>query len=478
MSQDTVEQAPAKNNAQVFAEDPIAFFGNAHTAMQAIDRSELEHLQLETLRLRFAALRSRIPMLQKLADRQDIGSIDTIEDVVPLLFEHTMFKSYPPSLLEKGRFQDLTNWLDKLTAVDLSGVDVSDCESIDDWISRLDAVTPLRICHSSGTSGTMSFLPVAEADWDRVARSVMVTYTQPFGLKDPQPADDFTIIFPFFRSGSSSHLRPNDALARHLAGGDPDRVLSAYPEKMSADVLWLSARIKAAKARGDLDRLEISPALLARKRDFEALEADMGQHMEDFFVQSTEHLRGKRVLVAGTWNLLHGLAVKGMAKGDEGVFAPSSVVSSGGGAKGMTPPDNWEQDVCRYFGVEQLSMAYGMSEIGGLHLMCSEGHYHFVPWVIPILLDPDTSKPLPRTGVVTGRAAFFDLGPETHWGGFISGDEITVHWDDQCACGRKSARIVGGIQRYSEKNGGDDKITCAATESAHDEAMSFLNNFH
>ncbi|MNT89546.1 hypothetical protein D3C72_2302890 [compost metagenome] len=63
------------------------------------------------------------------------------------------------------------------------------------------------------------------------------------------------------------------------------------------------------------------------------------------------------------------------------------------------------------------------------------------------------------------------------WGGFITGDEITIEWDEPCACGRPSQYIVGPIQRYSEKNGGDDKITCAATENSHREAMDFLNTF-
>ena len=78
---------------------------------------------------------------------------------------------------------------------------------------------------------------------------------------------------------------------------------------------------------------------------------------------------------------------------------------------------------------------------------------------------------------VTGRAAFFDLAAETRWGGFISGDEITVNWEDECPCGRKSQFIEGTIERYSDKRGGDDKISCAATENAHKEAMDFLTSF-
>ena len=77
----------------------------------------------------------------------------------------------------------------------------------------------------------------------------------------------------------------------------------------------------------------------------------------------------------------------------------------------------------------------------------------------------------------TGRAAFYDPSASYCWGGFISGDQITLHWDGQCKRGRQSAFISGEIQRYSEKNGGDDKITCAATESARKEAMTFLAGF-
>ena len=118
-----------------------------------------------------------------------------------------------------------------------------------------------------------------------------------------------------------------------------------------------------------------------------------------------------------------------------------------------------------------------MTEVGGLHHRCEHNHYHFQPWVVPFLLDPDTSKPLPRKGRITGRGAFYDLGSETRWGGFISGDELTVDWDTPCPCGRTSAYIEeGSISRYSAKRGGDDKINCAATEAAHQDAMDFLTS--
>src|SRR5690606_1515153 len=136
------------------------------------------------------------------------------------------------------------------------------------------------------------------------------------------------------------------------------------------------------------------------------------------------------------------------------VFAPDSVVVSGGGAKGMTRPDDWQEPVLEFTGVPRLKGGYGMSETLANHVMCQHGNYHIAPWVIPFVLDPDTSKPLPRKGVVTGRAAFYDLIASSHWGGFITGDEITLHWEGDCPCGQHSAYLEDKISRYSEKRGG------------------------
>ena len=129
-------------------------------------------------------------------------------------------------------------------------------------------------------------------------------------------------------------------------------------------------------------------------------------------------------------------------------------------------------------GVDTIQEGYGMSEIGGFHWACEHGHYHLLPWVIPFVLDPETSEPLPRTGTVTGRAAFYDLLNDSHWGGIISGDEVTIHWDTPCPCGRKSVYLSHDIMRYSEKEGvEDDRISCSATQQVQDEVVNFMRGF-
>jgi hypothetical protein len=92
------------------------------------------------------------------------------------------------------------------------------------------------------------------------------------------------------------------------------------------------------------------------------------------------------------------------------------------------------------------------------------------------LLDPDTGEVRPRTGTATGRYGAFDLNAQTYWGGFLTGDEVTLSWGDTqpCACGRIGPYLHHGVRRYTEKEGGDDKITCAGAPAAHDKAIEFV----
>jgi len=50
-------------------------------------------------------------------------------------------KSYPLSYIEKNQFDRLTRWLDGFTVYDLSMLDMSKCDSIDDWLDLLDQHT-------------------------------------------------------------------------------------------------------------------------------------------------------------------------------------------------------------------------------------------------------------------------------------------------------------------------------------------------
>jgi hypothetical protein len=172
---------------------------------------------------------------------------------------------------------------------------------------------------------------------------------------------------------------------------------------------------------------------------------------------------------------MYDIAKAGLDRGIKDVFAKDSAILTGGGAKGFVLPDNYMDVISEFLGVDRIQEGYGFSEQSAFHWACGEGRYHVQPWVIPFILDPATSEPLPRTGRQTGRAAVYDVLLKAHWGGVISGDEVTIDWDQPCPCGRTSIAFENDIMRYSEKTGvDDDRITCAATQDVQNEAIDFM----
>ena len=463
----------------LFCDYPAEYFGNSYTKVHSIPRDELQATQLEALQKRFEFLRENVPMLRKLADRQGIDEIEELEDVIPLLFEHTMYKSYPPKLLADYRFADINRWMGRLSVYDFTSIDVSDCEFIDDWARVMDERSPISLCTSSGTTGTMSFMPHSKEELDLQAKNYGMNYMQNFG-DDPDEAlsDELYIVFPYFRGGYGGRPFDLNLQVKHLLNGDESRLYSAYPGAMSYDALYLAGRLRAAQASGELDKLEINPSLLKRREEFEALDREMPEQLEKFMDECMDTLKGKRILMQGmAWQQGFDMAAKGMARGLEKLFKSNSVIITGGGKKaGAMQPEDFEEVMCRFTGVSRMKGVYAMTEGLARHMRCEYGQYHLSPWIIPYVLDPDTSKPLPRTGKVTGRMAFYDLLARSHWGGFISGDEVTINWTEPCACGQTSVHLDDTIGRFADKRGGDDKISCAATPGAHKEAMDFLNN--
>jgi hypothetical protein len=84
---------------------------------------------------------------------------------------------------------------------------------------------------------------------------------------------------------------------------------------------------------------------------------------------------------------------------------------------------------------------------------------------VPLVLD-DTGEHLinPSEGTVTGRMAIFDVAIDGRWGGIVTGDRVVVDFSPSPE-GRAGPSVLE-IARYSELEGGDDKLTCAGTIDA------------
>jgi hypothetical protein len=471
--------ATVKESARAFIEDPVAFFGMSYTKMHSVPRDKLQELQTEALKMRFEDRRHRIPMLTKLAEKQNITSISEIDDVLPLLFEHTIYKSYPSFLLENGEFGKMTRWLDRLTPYDLSKVDCSGCDTIHGWLDMLSAVTELDPITSSGTTGTMSFTPKDRSDWRTfILGGFRVQLLQTFG-KPPTDADlneKLHVCWPTHADGHTAFYRSPMYYKQYFAKGSDAHFHPMMNTPGDTDLMYLAARLRAAQARGD-SRVNVPERLLARRDELVAEEKERPARAKAWIEELVEKLNGERVFILAPAQLIYDVAKPALAEGKKCNFAANSCVTAGTGGKGFNMPDDWEQVVDDFlnFG-HHYGYFYSFSEQCGLHVQCEHGRLHLSPWSIPLILDPQTSELLPREGRHKGRAAFFDLAMNGAWGGLITGDSVEIDWSE-CPCGRTTAHLSPTITRFSVEQGGTDRISCTATPEAHDDAMNFLTNF-
>jgi hypothetical protein len=452
-------------------EAPASWLEHGFEKLYSISWRDYAPAQLAALKLRFAQHKDSVAALQRLAKREGVAEVEAIEDAIPLLFDHRIYKSYPISIIENRDFAKLTSWLNRLTTHDLAAVDLSGLVTLDDWLTRLDEFGML-VGHSSGTTGKLSFIPRSRTEFPAWQKSYYEAGRATTGI-DPA-TEHFDTFSPMYRGGHQMMMKMT-ALFDVPAAGGPEHYHTLYQNHLSSDLISLAGRMQAAADRGELDQLGLDPGLIRAREDLIAQGKRREQDIEAWFFKLFEQFKGKRVKLGGTFADLIKTARSGIAKGLQPEFAPGSFIMTGGGMKGFKDaPEDWEGFVKGYFGLDKIGMFYGMSEVMGMSPRCSAGDFHIMPHTIPLLFDRDM-KLLPREGSQTGRYGFFDLLAETYWGGFISGDQLTIHWDEDCSCGWKGPRIAPVITRFSEMEGGDDKITCAGTQQAYNDLIDFVS---
>ena len=254
--------------------DPGSIAELNYDAVMRMAPSEIAALQRHWVRERFAQLRPALPMLDRLATEQGIDEVREIDDIAPVLFSHTVYKSYPLSYLERNRFDKLTKWLSGLTTTDLSSVDARGIESIDDWLDELDAKSDLMVFHTSGTTGKLSFIPRTRMQAELMSLLTGIRLRDWHGhnsradmMKQHRP-----LINPGYQFGAATAQRMGGLQAQLFAGGF-DNVLYLYPgARFSADMQSLAGRIRNAEAKGELGALQIPQALLDRREQLLELE--------------------------------------------------------------------------------------------------------------------------------------------------------------------------------------------------------------
>ena len=469
-----VDQKASEEFKQRFAEDPLSFLEFPNEVVFSVDPADLDEMRLSLAGEKFAKGKDGIGMVGRMAAQNEISEIHHFNDLLPLCYNQETYKGYPQAWLESGDFQRMTKWLSKLCAADLSGVDASSCELIEDWISVLKEQSDVDLMMSAGSEGKASFLPRTRQEWDILMRITYAGFTNCKGPSGESIAlrpgvDKVPLVYPGARHGARS-WRFMDFYEEKFGEGTVDAPLGY----VDADLVSLAGRIREASRKGEAGSLQINPKLLERKADVARSNAELPEQFIGLMDRMINKYRGERIIFYGSMKIVYSLAQQFKEKGIKGAYSPNSFIMCGGGFDGEEAPPNWKAEVIDALGLyeDQLRVGYGMQEGMWAMQACDHDKYHIPPTIIPFVLDEETDEPLPRTGCQTGRYAFFDLLSITSWGGYITSDQVSMTFDEPCTCGRKGAYIETTISKVVSRT--DDKIGCAGTSSAVEEASEYL----
>ena len=417
--------------------------------------SDIEPLQLRAAHELFGERVQQIPLLARRAEEAGIARIDTLQDLVPLLFAHTVYKSYPPSFVEKGQWGRLLQWLQTLSVADVSGVDVDGVKDIDDWIARLWGAGHLVLA-TSGSSGKCSFLNHTRGDSALKQRHFRHAVGWPFVKANA----DRTVFWLGPLHGPNSACEAARFNAENFGKPGGTHALSDQPLRISEVSRMAALRKKMADGSA-------SPGEIAGFEQEAARKAVEGREAMLKLADAILDHRREPMLVAGMWAQYMMLIARARERGiGDGEFHPDTVVNAGGGVKGIALPPDYKEQVDRFFGPVVRPAAYGMTELAQVMPRCEAGRYHRAPGLVWLVLDRDGERVLTAAdgddGVVEGRFAFLDLLYEGRWGGLITGDKVTVDFKPRCPCGRHGPTLLDTITRFAQP-GEDDHIGCAGT---------------
>ena len=421
--------------------------------------SDIAALQLQAAQELFEERRTQIPLVARRAEEAGITRIESLADIVPLLFAHTVYKSYPPAFVEYGRWDRMLQWLNTLSVADVTKVDVAGVKDVDDWIARLWDAGHMVLA-TSGSSGKCSFLNHTRADSALKKRHFRHSVGWPFVRANA----DRTVFWLGPIKGPNSAVEAANFNAENF--GRPGQTHALTDEPLRIADLSRMATMRKKMADGSASPTEIGAFEEEAKR-----KALAGRDAMTRLADAILDHRHEPLMISGLWAQYMVLIARARERGiGDHEFHPDSIVNAGGGVKGVALPADYKQQVERFVGKVIRPGAYGMTELAQVMPRCEAGRYHRAPALIWLMVDRDGERLLTANdgedGVVEGRFAFLDLLYEGRWGGLITGDKVTADLKPRCPCGRRGPTLFDNITRFAQP-GEDDHIGCAGTVDAY-----------
>jgi hypothetical protein len=420
--------------------------------------SELLPRQLAAINERFQDRVEKIKLLKNRAETGGITEIRTMADVVPLLFAHTAYKSYPESFLIEGKWDRLTKWLDTVSTYRVPPVNKESIGGLDQWLSQLEGQRHFVSC-SSGTTGKCAMMNGSTVDLQFAGTSLLqaIVWT---GLK---PNHDRRMI----SLGQVASTPRNHATGKPMA--EAFSLPGTTPFRPDVPPITIGGITEMVLLRKKMADGTAKPSEIAH---YEEQAGARERAIESSIEQSANALIENRHLplhIMGLYGPLFQVAERVRSKGYSGKDFLGNTAFISGGLKRAQLPADYREFIFATLNLsdERVCYAYGMQELNTTAPRCSAGRYHMAPWVMLLLLDESGENLIePSTsGEVEGRAAFFDLSLDGRWGGVISGDKVRATWAP-CACGNHSPSVNADIQRFADTANGD-KIACSGTIDAY-----------
>ena len=424
-----------------------------------VSPAELLPVQLEAATERLQSQADVIPLLANRAESAGLKEVRRPDDLVPLLFAHTTYKTYAEGWLTERRWDRMGNWLATVSTRPVDGLDTAGVQTLDDWIKQLETVGHYLSC-SSGTTGKPAMLSCTEGDIELSARINIEALLWATGLNRGEDRK-FLGLGPQFAAPREDAIRQAmvDAFSpRHppyqFGDGEPITVGSMV------DIITLRRKLTDGTARpNEVAEFERIAGQRAADMDASAKKA----------IDAVIDARSLPLLATGMFATLYQIAEGIRANGYGGDdFNPSNAMMVAGGLKGAALPPNYREYILETFNVaeDRLYHMYSMREINATFPLCHAGRYHISPWVIMLPLDTGGEQLLDADGgEIESRAAFFDTSIAGRWGGVISGDKVRVSFA-KCRCGHQGPTVGRDITRYADLPGGD-KINCAGSIDAY-----------
>lgn len=409
---------------------------------------------------RFQERRGAIKLLGHRASEGGVTEVRDLAGIVPLLFAHTTYKSYPEGWLSEQKWERLGRWLETVSAHPVTGVDLDGVRDIDDWIDRLSKAGHFVSC-SSGTTGKSAMLNASACDMEWSRQETIGAFSWGAGV---EPRRDRRVF----------GLAPVASVPRNLvvqsAFRDAFGKVGAEPFRYPVPPITIGQITGMVALRKAIADGTAKPGDLAV---YERISAERQEAMDSAVGVSAQALieaRKEKLFLSGMWASLYRIAEAVRAMGFSAKdFDAENTIYVGGGLKGASLPPDYREFVYDTFNLqpERVFQMYGMQEINSSLPRCHAGRYHAPPWLICLPLDQEGENllALSENEEIEGRAAFFDLSLDGRWGGVISGDKVQVHFGC-CECGHQGPSIGDDISRYADLPGGD-KISCSGTIDAY-----------